>query len=395
MLEQPLNTVMGLELILLGDNLYRCHACLLSKKGSILGIQSKSIMEGTLVQVLEKIPRNYPIALNLTGKGILFKHLTDNGDRDVAEVFSSVFPGVLATDFYVQQFSSGKHSVLSIMRRTATDIILQTFRQSGIKVLALTFGASVTSCIWSLLELDGMYLSFQGHQFKLDGGMQLLEYNHRSIIQSEQIQNIAGQELADKYLIAYAAAFQLLLYKQMNMLWAEVPEVKVAFENFLQDSILKKRALVFMGILFLSLITSFLVFSHYNSENSRLSGVAGTLAASENQLDLFKQDIAEQEALLKKVSWNGGYPPGFVLKEISSTCPRQLSLLKISMNPLSKEPTDERPVILLSGLSGNLTAVNNWIFLLKERKWVKLVKLQGYSADPESGNYRFNLKIGY
>ena len=113
--------------------------------------------------------------------------------------------------------------------------------------------------------------------------------------------------------------------------------------------------------------------------------------------DLLKQQISKQEHLLKQLAWNGGYNYGFLVNEIGKSMPRPLSLISLSINDFKteEEKTDRKPNVKIKGTTANLTAVNNWIFVLREKSWVKSAKLVKFQEDPENDNYQFDILISY
>lgn len=395
--DDELNAVLGLELLLLGDQHYEARSSLLKKKGNTIDVEGRKTLRGTLVQVLDALPKNFPLSIVFSGKGILYKVVDAGPEVQQAQLAVSAFPGVQLKDFYKQVLEGDKNAVIHLLRKTTMDPLLETFSQAGFKVFACSLGASVTSQIWTLLNLYDTSLSFDGHQFTLSENKTFLSYRYLQDEKSKFPLKIAEQAIEEIYLLCYAAAFQLILHDKLTLILADVNYVNVDFLDFSQNARLKKKAFIFLAALFVSLLASFLIFSHYNVENADLAGKAGAQAASAGQVDLLKKSIAEDEALLDKMNWHGGYNYGFILNEIARTCPAALSLTEVSVNGIGKSGAESevKPEIKVSGITENLSAVNNWLFMLKEKKWVKSVKLLGFNQDTESEDYRFNLLIAY
>ncbi|KQR70885.1 PilN domain-containing protein [Pedobacter sp. Leaf176] len=395
--DDGINTVLGLELILLGEQHYEARYCLLKKKGSTIDIEIKKTIQGTLVKVLEVLPKNFPVSIVFSGKGILYKMVDAGPDAQQEQLAISAFPGVQLKDFYKQVLEGDKHAVVHLARKMTIDPLLETFGKAGFKVFACSLGASVSSQIWTLLNAYDTLLSFGGHQFTLSESKKLLSYRYQQDEKNKFPLKIADQAIDEIYVLSYAAAFQLILHDKLTLVLADVDSVNLRFVDLSQNVGLKKKAFLFLTGLFVSLLASFLVFSHYNTENAGLAGKAGAQAASAGQVDLLKKSIAEDEALLNKMHWHGGYNYGFILNEIARSCPVALSLTEVSVNGVGKRGTESevQPEIKISGQTGNLTAVNNWLFMLKEKKWVKSVKLLGFNQDNESEDYQFNLLIAY
>jgi len=277
------------------------------------------------------------------------------------------------------------------------DPILSVFEQAGLMVLTLSFGAMVTASIWDQLNFTNGSIIFDGHEFEVDEQQIFLSYKYITTPRDESFKSIGPAKIEDEALVAYAASFKLLLHDKFDLIEAEQPEVQQRFHSYLENAILKKRGVIFLGALFLALLISFLIFSFYNTENSRLSAVVGAKTSSADQTDLLKRNITDKERLLKQLNWNGGYNYGFLANELVASSPKQLHLTEMNFNDYKTETEKQqrKPSIAIAGITDDLSAENNWIFLLKEKKWVKTVKLVKYQQDAGMDHHQFNLIITY
>lgn len=100
---------------------------------------------------------------------------------------------------------------------------------------------------------------------------------------------------------------------------------------------------------------------------------------------------------MKRLGWNGGYNYGYLLNELGSSAPNRLVLTNVLMNDYKTDQEKQlmEPNIRIKGTTDNLAAVNNWIFILKEKPWVKTVRLVQYQQEAESELYEFNLLLTY
>lgn len=392
-----LDMVLGVELVMMGENHFSCRLCLLSKKKDSLSIVSTKLLEGNLSAVMEAIPTKYPVALNLSGKGIIHKNLQFADRKDENGVFQTAFPSIEHGAFYVQQFNQGQYFTLSIMRRQIIDELLDKLKRAGLKIYKLGFGGLAINHIWSQLNIYDTSIQIDSHSFTLDGNKQVLSYSYGVGDRNEFPIKIGQEVLAEEFIVAYASAFQLMLHDKLDAVVANVTEINQGFSSFLVNEKLKKRGLVFLFTIFGLLLLSFLLFSHYNQQNARLAEQVGAQTANADQVDVLKSNIAKNETLLKQLNWNTGYNYGFILNEIGQSTPRQLQLQELAVNEYrtEQEKLERLPNIKITGSTENLTAVNNWIFVLKEKDWVKSVKLLKYQEDQETTSYQFNLLITY
>lgn len=392
----PFDHLLGIEIVLLQEGQYRCSYAVVYRKGYALEILEHKQLEGSLVKVLESFPRKYPVALALSGKGIIHKQLEDAGDGQ-SGLFKAAFPSVEKKEFYVQEFLQEKQAWISIVRKSLADDLLGKLKAAGLKVYALSLGGLPILGIWDMLGETDAGFSADGHVFSVAADGNFSGYAYIEARAGEGKVALGENKVASRSVLPYALAFQLFLHNRVEMVKAENEQADLAFVSFLEDSGLKKMASVFIFVLLGLLLVSFFMLSHYNAENAVLNERAGHLTATADQGDVLKKEIAQQKALLNKMGWNGGYSYAFLLNEIGSSRPRLLNLTQVQFGEDKKTSSVEQAgnTFKISGETADLSAVNNWIFMLKEKKWVRSVRLLRYQQDMGSDSYFFNLLIAY
>ncbi|KIA95223.1 hypothetical protein OC25_07885 [Pedobacter kyungheensis] len=394
---EPFEQILAIELALLQNETYRCTYAVITRKGDSIDAAEQRTVEGTLVKVLERLPRKFPVALAISGKGIIHKQVKGSATEN-KDLFRAAFPSVERKDFYVQEALSGDLAWISIIRQNLADDIVGKLQSAGLQVYALSLGALPVISIWELLSATGNGFSANGHQFEVDEAGTLSGYRYAEGTESNGNLKLGDTKIKPALLVPYALAFQLFLHQKLLVIKADDEQVDNRFKDFLERSKLKKTAGIFVFVLLGLLLISFFVLTHYNAENAKLNEQVGALTATADQSDLLKKEITEQKMLLSKLGWNGGYSHAFLLNEIGSSKPRALTLNEVIFDQVKEEANGAKDVLAsvkIAGKTANLTAVNNWIFLLKEKKWAKEVKLLRYQQDTESENFEFNLLIEY
>ncbi|MBO9675248.1 MAG: hypothetical protein J7577_17505 [Sphingobacteriaceae bacterium] len=389
--------ILGIELTLLQNETYRCGYAVVTRKGDNIDAADYHTIEGNLVKVLERIPRKYPVALSINGKGIIHKLIKGIGTEN-KDLFRTAFSSVEQKDFYVQETLSNDRAWVSIVRQTFVDDIVGKLQSSGLNVYMLSLGALPVISIWELLSGAREGFSVNGHQFEVSAEGNITEYRYQEGTEDKGSLKLGNTKLKSKLLVPYALAFQLFLHDKLSVIKVENEQVDQRFKDFLERSKLKKTAGIFVFVLLGFLLISFFALTHYNAENVKLNQQVGALTATADQSDLLKKEITNQKVLLEKLGWNGGYSYAFLLNEIGSSKPRALTLNEIIFDQVKEDTNGAKDVLAsvkIAGETANLTAVNNWIFLLKEKKWAKEVKLLRYQQDTESESFAFNLLIQY
>lgn len=394
---QDLNSVLGVELKIIDDQLFSCRLCLVSKHKNALTIEHHKVVEGSLVAILADLPKAYPIALTLTGKGIIHKNVQVVEELTLQQLFQNIFPSIEQQNFYVQEFDQNQQGTISIIRKEVVDELLAKLKPAGLKIFTLSLGGVVSVPILAQLNSYDSEIQFDGHLFSLTAAKEWISYKYDATIKNKFPIKIGEEPIPEENIVAYAAAFQLLLHQQLVLIKADVTSVNTGFADFITNHKLKKKALIFLFSLFAALMVSFALFSYYNDNNAKLVQTVGAQSINEEQVDRMKRNIAEHEALLKQLNWNGGYNYGLLLNEVGESMPKQIRLLSLTMNEFKSEieRTERKPQLKIMGTTANLTAVNNWIFVLKEKPWVKTVNLLKYQEDPDTDQYQFNLILTY
>jgi len=394
---EPLEQILAIELALLQNETYRCTYAVITRKSDRIDAAEHHTVEGTLVKVLERLPRKFPVALALSGKGIIHKQIKGSGTEN-KDLFRTALPSVERKDFYVQEASSNDLVWISIIRQTLADDMVLKLQTAGLQVYALSLGALPVISIWELLSVPGAGFTANGHQFDVDERSAIAGYRYAEGTEDAGNLKLGDTKLKPALLLPYALAFQLFLHDKLSVIKADHTQVDHRFKDFLEQSKLKKTAGIFIFALLGLLLISFFALTHYNAENAKLNEQVGALTATADQSDLLKKEITEQKILLNKLGWNGGYSYAFLLNEIGSSKPRALTLNEVIFDQVKEEANDAKDLlasIKIAGETSNLSAVNNWIFLLKEKKWAKEVRLLRYQQDTESESFAFNLLIQY
>ncbi|RZJ76958.1 MAG: hypothetical protein EOO45_00305 [Flavobacterium sp.] len=388
--------VLGVEVRFLDEGIYESRTVLLERIKGKLAIRESRECRGNLVQVLERIPKQYPIALSIGGKGIVHKNIDGSSGQSDVQRFQLAFPAISEKEFYVQVFSGETSGLISIARKVMMEDLLQKMKGSGLQVLSVNLGGIVTSHLWGHLNHEGNSISFDGHVITFDENWLFNAYQYlgqiNSLVDTAQTDNIGKPA----ELVAYASALQLMLHDNAERIELDSGEIAADYLDYLEKGKLKRRGVFFLIGMFILLLISYVLYSHYNLENAALVQYAGRLNSSEEEKAQLQRSIRSSEQFLSSVNWNGGYNYGFLTDEIGKSKPRQIWLTSISFNDAKYQKGAEvSSNVVIQGGTTNLVAVNNWIFLLKERRWVSSVRLLDYKENPQEENYLFNILIQY
>lgn len=398
---QWLNTCTGVELHLFPDGSYACRTCSVSLAGNLLNIDSKSEHSGDLASLLKKVPKDKPVALSLTGKGVLIRK-TAKIEEIGRDKLNEVFPNLQSDQFYVQNFVSGDLSFVAIIRRDVSDQVLAAFAGEGLNVLLLTAGPFAASAVLRQLNTYGDELCFDGHCVQYTKEWDWTEYRFEPGKKSEFPLKVGMEALPGQFLIAYASAFQLALYPRLPVVSLPAPQVERHLDEFEQKQRFNFRAVAVLSGFFVLLLLNFLLFSYFNSANEALLSQVSQTSASLENLQHTEKEIASNEKLLQELGWNKGIRLSYLADQLGQTLPSSLKLKEIGINPLNVTETGRQRKeiydtgkIKIRGEASDPAALNNWIYILKEKDWAKQVNLDSFSPSGDDHTQEFTITINY
>lgn len=392
---------MGVEIAMEMDGTVTCTMCTLTLEKNSLTIGEKKDCKGSLDEVLATIPVSTPIAFSLTGKGILTKKIEAIGELN-AQQLSEVFPNFKSESFYVQQFSGDENVFISIIRKEQIDDLLEAFKFTKHKVLSLTLGPFAVSQVLSQINTYGQELCFSGHRINYTEDFKWRDYKSSPGAMAEFPIKVEQEKLSEEYLIAYATAFQLILYPRLITIELPVSEISDRLEDFTQKQQFRFRLVAILGFFFVLLLANFIVFSTYRAENESLNRRVNLQSSSAENLQMLEKKTAQQQERLTVLGWYLGLPYGWLADQVSSDMPAAIELTELSVSPVKQaEGNAERKEIyqsgkiIIKGLTGDPIAVNEWIYKLKGREWVQQIQMQRFSPAEEEGIQEFEMSLRY
>lgn len=383
----------GVELKVITNDVLSCRYVELSLHKEQLTIVKEKIVEGELKTVINALPKGKPMALVLSGKGVLLKTILSNNTENRG-LFNRAFPAIAEEDFYVQTLINEEQAHFAISRKEWVDLWIDRFLAAGIQLFTISFAAVVALPILKQLNCYGDVIRFDGHEFELSPTGELKNYHtlEKDVMAFEF--KLDNHPIAEENIIAYAAGLQLLLHKRLTPIKASVPKIDESFDQFVQKQRIKNIGLTVLFAFFMLLLINFACYSYYNGENELLVSKVGARANVVSSTETLTAELKSAERKLAQLRWNGGYSYAFLVSELGREMPNQLTLSAIHLNTPEVQP-NVRQNIKIVGYTQNLQALNNWLYILKQYKWAREVKLLNYAIPLDQQDYEFTLNIAY
>jgi Tfp pilus assembly protein PilN len=392
-----LDACSGLEIHRNEQNQYSLRSVSILVKGDRLDLGKKESLEaGDLKSGLGRLALKGPVAVTITGKGVLIRKVPP-GEYNVPASVHAVFPNLDAEQFYIQQFRSGDSLFLALIRKETAHSILADCDTAGLQVLSLSLGPFSAAHILSQLNNYGDRVLFGGHSIKLSEDKTWEEY-HYDPFSASPFPVKAGMEAINEHLVlAYATAFQLALYPRLESVAVHPPAVDSRFFAFRDGRKLKVRAAGLIACFFVLLLINFGLFSYYQSSNAALLEQVDMYQSSDRDLMQLQEEIDKKQDLLEKLSWNGGTRYAFICDQVGETVPDSIQITSLIVNPAeSKATVNTIGKIVIDGLSNGTDAVNQWMTRLKTLTWVQSVRLKRFSSSEEDTDLQeFSMIVSY
>lgn len=400
-LNSGLNNCSGAEIHLKQDGSCSVRMVSLSISKKQIHIEAKKEYSGMMPEVLEKSDLEGPLAITVTGKGVLIKK-TACLEIITEQSLQHLFPHMKLSEFYIQHFSSGAFSYIAVIRKEIAERIISSFKGIGLDVVIFSLGPFVADQICPQINVYGEILRFDGHQVIFDENKNWREYSFSADTKAEFPIKVDIEIMPEQFLLAYAVAFQLALHERLDLIEVEANEIKNNLSEFLARLKFKQIGMLMLVFFFVLLMGNFLLLSHYNSANQDLINATGEKSYVFENRQKLEEDVKMKEIKLLKLGWNKGFRYAYICDQIGQTVPKEIKLNELQINTLSStttgildEPEPKNGVIRIKGQTGSIYAVNNWIYTLKDKSWVKEVKLEKYTADDQKQVQVFTMFLSY
>jgi hypothetical protein len=399
-LQNGLMACTGAEVNICADGTFDIRLVKLSMQKKLINIDEKKVYAITLDQ-FKTIQIPGALAVTFTGKGVLIKK-TNRLESLSDQNLRPLFPGFKRDEFYLQHFQSGAFSYITFIRKEIADPVLQALKKQGAAILMLSLGPFAVEHVVPLLNNYQEEIHFDGHQLSLNTAKEWLDYQYLTGSKSSFVLKIDLEPIEQHFLLAYAAAFQLLLNDRLDLIEVEIE----AFQNDLTEALAKlkfnKYGAIVLVIFFVLLLLNFLLFSFYHADNQELTGKVGERSDLFSDRQRLTSEIKDNELQVKQVGWNHGYRYAYLCDQIGQTVPAAILLQEMMINSIRDNTSGATQKVGLAtgsiriiGTSASMYLINDWLYALKQKSWVKAVKLERYATDDQKGVQVFTILLTY
>lgn len=387
--------IVGVEIQLLANQEYCIHVVILEKNKNTIQLVEKHNNISSFSTLKEKIKKDIPLCISLSGKGVLHKFLPKNIPTDnPIELIGQALPNAKAEDFFYQILENEK--VISIIRKNVFEGLHQKLLELNLSILQVSLGGLVIHQLQNIGLLTNIPEAFGKHKITYVDK----KLNSYQFISSAHIAKYTfGEEkISTELITAYATAFQYFI--PLDPIQADIEYITEEKEELIEK---KKFTLIGWSLLLtflVILVVNFIVFSTYNKENQQFQGRVNVYKHLLVKQDSLQKRFDEKNYFLKKTGWLTPCKTSYYADQLGNSVPKQIRLTQLDIYPKDeKKSQKERKLLfeyghlIMSGECSKVTRLNPWINKIKKMEWVKEVKEVNYDYDTKKRKGFFTIRI--
>ncbi|TYR36352.1 hypothetical protein FXV77_10620 [Sphingobacterium phlebotomi] len=364
------------------------NICHLKRQGDSIDIveQKSCADKAELFRYLEG-KRSLPLSLHLQGRGVLVKQL--KGVETVTlEHILSVFPNY-SEETYVNSYIAGVEvGWLALMKKELLEEMLQSFWSKELDVVRVFIGPAVAANILDQLNgYSGNYL-FDGHVIQRDNETgQWQSYRYEMGLKATYAIKVQGTDITERSVMAYAAAFAVLMHRLVPNLQIDMTTVTDRFDELLQKQRFKTNGIAILIVLFVLLMVNTMLYMYYQDKYEAMNYQTKENFSNANELEKLSAAVANNDVLLLQLGWNGGLQKSWIINQLAKSIEgrKGIDWQKVEINPYTTRrlggtvrEADNRYKISIAGICLTLGELERWVRTLGHRPWVEQVEISRF-----------------
>ena len=401
-----IQTAIGISCTAGGQELRYTTCRIRLHKAQIELVENKNFADTEELLHYLKQYKELPIALHLQGKSVLVKEVPGEGAM-TSERIRSVFPNYKEEEYLFSDFFGMPQTYLALAKKDRVEQLLSDFRCQGLSVVRVFLGPFVAENILPQLNgYSGQY-AFDGHYISRNmEADKWTAYRYDPLTDSKFQPKIQGMDIAPNGLMAYAAAFSLLMHRFVEEIHVPYASIDSEWDDFLQKLRFRTNAAIVLAVFFVLLLLNALVYTRYFNAYEGLEYRTNENFSSAQEMQQLATTVAKNDSLLIRLGWNGGVPKSWLLDQLAASLGQQsgLSWQSVDINPLQTkrigtkvEETDQRFAVQISGSCQTLNELEGWVRSLGQLPWVEQVAISKFmdSNKPKMVGKEFLLSVHY
>lgn len=382
---QGLATIAGVEVYFDKEGKTHYTYALFELKSGELILKDHSYFQ-TESDLKEKLGSKIPVVFTFSGKGILTKKVLRIDPKKT--LLQHLVPNAKEKDFIVQHVVINKENYLSVVRSQQIEAILENFKIDT--TLAVFLSGVPTINLLTELGENTDNLHFGHHHYIAK------EYSCQETVQNSTLEKLT---IPPEVIVAFTGVFDFVLQRQESVI-LNSPINHDKREDWIITSSIKQLGIVFLAVLFISLIFNFGLWNSYAKQAASLETKASlfkSLITKENKLSM---ELKNNRQFLQEIGWQYSTRFSFYVDRIALTIPNKVKLYDANLFPLDTKATRkahrniyQKQFIYLHGYVKDSRTLNDWVEELEKKDWLQHVKLDRYDFNDKLRQGDFTLKL--
>jgi Tfp pilus assembly protein PilN len=393
--------VAGMEISLAPETGMTIHIVLLKLESSKIIKEKEVLFLHAFSELAGKIPPGCPLAISVTGRGILHKRL-DAGLPD-AKLLGAMLPNANPNDFYLARTSFGAFDSACIARKDLLDGILRQLSEQKLNILSVSMGPAALQYLLPYLNFDKQPLLRSNHYtLRCLAGHEAADIETVTPDNEEDLRRME-YSIGDQYVHAPA----LLAFGCALGLLAEGLEAPAAMglmekerEEYRYFKYFRAGSGALLGMLFLILLVNFFIYNHYFSKNAEWEASMSVQQAETKRAESLRSSILLKEKFIRGSGWDRSQRLSYYADRIAGLVPESTTLTNIKMNPVNTgffgdaaTLTFKRDTIQVAGTCEDPTELNRFVNNLRNISGIREVTIRNYLFRRQTGNGAFLMEI--
>lgn len=384
------NKSYGIEVVLLNEGNVQYRICELEKANDIIKINWLKEVSFT-DDIKPLIKKDFPVSVAVSGKGMLFKSVSDIKNPTVQQFF----PGINIADFYSTVVPYRNNTLGYLIRKRSLDDVVDKLFGIGLNVIAVSFGAGVAIAAFGAIEESIPVSKVSVHNAEFVFGSK--DSIDTSAIHDEIV--IGDEKLSVSFILAYSAALAYYLGYEDNA----VANVRIAENNrqFKANTLITRYSLIFLSIVLGLILISTGANYYYSQQLNDLSLTVPSYANNEMRDSLIAQ-INSKKKFLVEGDWLASSQSSYYADRIAASIPQGVKLVALNVFPKANllAESDEDALsfnndeLRIKGIARDELVLKNWIENIRSYTWIKSISVNNYQWNSKTNEGEFEVKVG-
>jgi hypothetical protein len=338
-----------------------------------------------------------PVLLCINGKGVIIKKATWNpgANMEIDEIVKQNLPTINANDFFIQLYAGRENTAfVSICRNEQVCAFLNEFSKLKIEIADVFIGPMVINSINEFVKKFNT-ISVSAYELELNDGYVSSVTN--AAAQSKQEYAFDGINLSSSNMCAFAAGFAYLTGQEIYESNTDML-VKIKQEHLDKNKI-KALATACVAFTFTICLINFFVFSFAFDKSNKVDSELGMYESKNVQITNLLENYQKKKSLIEQVGVLDKSRLSDYADKIAASMPDEVVLREMNFNPANEEveadslATFNQGKLVIKGNCNKSLVLNEWINVLKTKKFIKEINLENFIYNSEGHQPNFELKI--